>query len=101
MRASRGSMRSGAMHEMSIAMEICRMAEERLGPERLGELVGVGVDVGDDAGVEVGSLEFCLEALLAQPPFAGGRPVIRRLPGDVLQLSYLEVDDGRPDDRDP
>ena len=81
------------MHEMGIALEVCRMAEERLGRGRLGGVVAVGLDVGDDAGVEVGSLEFCLEALLATPPFAGARPVIRLAPGDALRLTYLEVDD--------
>lgn len=86
------------MHEMSVALEVCRLAEERLGPEALGDVVAVGVEVGDDAGVEPESLAFCLEAVLTAPPFRGARPVITRLPGDVLRLSYLEVDDGRPND---
>jgi Zn finger protein HypA/HybF involved in hydrogenase expression len=87
------------MHEMSIALEVCRLAEERLGTEGLGRLVSVGVEVGDDAGVEIGSLTFCLEAVLASAPFAGAKPVIERRPGDVLRLSYLEVeeDDGPHD----
>jgi len=81
------------MHEMSIALEVCRMAEERVGePE---SLVAVGVEVGDDAGVEPENLSFCLEALLSAPPFGQARPVILRQPGDVLRLAYLEVDDGR------
>jgi len=83
---------------MSVALEVCRLAEERLGREALGGVVAVGVDVGDDAGVEPESLAFCLEAVLATSPFHGAKPVITRLPGDVLRLSYLEVDDGRPDD---
>lgn len=86
------------MHEMSIALEVCRIAEQQVGSAAAGRVVAVGVDVGDDAGVEVSSLEFCLESLLATPPFAGARPVIHRLPGDLLRVSYLEVDDGRPDD---
>jgi Zn finger protein HypA/HybF involved in hydrogenase expression len=86
------------MHEMSVALEVCRLAEERLGREALGGVVAVGVEVGDDAGVEPESLAFCLEAVLATPPFRSARPVISRQPGDVLRLSYLEVDDGRPDD---
>jgi Zn finger protein HypA/HybF involved in hydrogenase expression len=85
------------MHEMSIAMEVCRMAEERLGPS-CADLVAVGIEVGDDAGVEVDNLEFCLEVLLRQPPFRNAGLVVSRLPGDVLRLSYLEVDDGSPDD---
>ena len=86
------------MHEMSIALEVCRLAEERLGGEALSDVVAVGVEVGNEAGVEPESLAFCLEAVLATPPFRGARPVITRLPGDILRLSYLEVDDGRPND---
>ena len=86
------------MHEMSVALEVCRLAEERLGREALSGVVAVGVEVGDDAGIEPESLAFCLEAVLATPPFHGAKPVITRLPGDVLRLSYREVDDGRPKD---
>jgi Zn finger protein HypA/HybF involved in hydrogenase expression len=86
------------MHEMSVALDICRIAEERAGEEGAGRVVAVGVEVGDDAGVEISSLAFCLEALLTQPPFRKARPVIDRLPGDVLRVAYLEVDDGRTDD---
>ena len=86
------------MHELSIAMEVCRLAEEQIGTDACGQVVTVALEVGDDAGVEPGSLEFCLEALLKDPPFAGARPIIRRSAGDALRLEYLEVDDGRPDD---
>ena len=86
------------MHEMSLALEICRIAERQAGTGGAARLVTVGVEVGDDAGVEVSSLAFCLEALLAQPPFSRARPVIDRRAGDVLRVSYLEVDDGRSDD---
>jgi Zn finger protein HypA/HybF involved in hydrogenase expression len=86
------------MHELSIALEVCRMAEERLEPEELPQLVSVGLEIGEEAGLEPANLQFCLEALLAAPPFTGARPVITRLPGDALRLTYLEVDDGRPDD---
>jgi Zn finger protein HypA/HybF involved in hydrogenase expression len=86
------------MHELSIALEVCRMAEERLQPEELPLLVSVGLEIGEEAGLEPTNLQFCLEALLAAPPFTGARPVITRLPGDALRMTYLEVDDGRPDD---
>jgi hydrogenase nickel incorporation protein HypA/HybF len=86
------------MHEMSVALEVCRIAEQQVGVAAVPRVVAVGLDVGDDAGVEISSLEFCLESLLAMPPFRGARPVITRLPGDVLRVSYLEVDDGSPDD---
>lgn len=85
------------MHEMSIALEVCRLAGERLGTAAH-KLVAVGVTVGDDAGVEPENLTFCLEALLAEPPFRGASPRVMREPGDALHVSYLEVDDGRSDD---
>lgn len=82
------------MHEMSVALEICRMAEERIGSEALPRLVEVGVEIGDDAGLEPENLRFCLETLLASPPFTQACPVLDRCPGDVLRLTYLELDDG-------
>lgn len=83
---------------MSIALEICRIAEERLGAAALPSVTEIGVAVGDDAGVDAGSLVFCLEALLSAPPFAGAGAAVRRTAGDALRLDYVEVDDGRPED---
>ena len=83
---------------MSIAIEVCRITESHVGQNELANVIEVGLEVGDDAGVEVDSLEFCLEALLSHPPFGQARPVIERLAGDVLRVSYLEVEDGDPDD---
>ena len=83
------------MHEMSIALEVCRMTEERLDGEQLERVRTVALEVGDDAGVERDNLAFCLEALLAEPPFGGAKPLIVRGAGDALRLSYIEVDDDR------
>jgi Zn finger protein HypA/HybF involved in hydrogenase expression len=85
------------MHEMSMALEIGRIAEERLGGG-VAQLVTVAVDVGDEAGVEPANLEFCLDAVFSVPPFRGAKAAIQRCPGDVLRVAYLEVDDGSPDD---
>ena len=85
------------MHELSLALEICRIAEEKLGPDGAAQLITVGLEVGDRAGVEPDNLTFCLEALLAAPPFGHARPTVTRLPGDTLRVTYLEVDDGGPD----
>ena len=82
---------------MSLAMEIGRIAEQRLG-DAAPQLVTVAVDVGDDAGVEPANLEFCLEAVFATPPFLGAKPQLVRCAGDVLRVAYLEIDDGDPDD---
>ena len=86
------------MHELSLALEVCRMAEVRVGRPALPKVRAVGLDVGDDAGIAVENLTFCLEALLAAPPFGHAWPDVTRSAGDDLRLTYLEVDDGRPDD---
>jgi Zn finger protein HypA/HybF involved in hydrogenase expression len=86
------------VHEMSIALEVCRIAEAQVGRDALADVVTVGLEVGDAAGVDIENLSFCLETLLAAPPFARARPVVHRTTGDVLRVAYLEVDDGRPSD---
>ena len=86
------------MHELSLALEVCRLAEERVGRAALPHITAVGVVVGEDAGVERDSLAFCLQALLSAPPFAGAEAVLTASAGDDLRLDYLELDDGRPDD---
>lgn len=85
------------MHEMSIAMEICRVAERNAGGPGAAGVRVVAVDLGQDAGVEPANLQFCLETLLASPPFAGARPELQTVPGHDLRVAWLEVDDGRPD----
>ena len=81
---------------MSMAMEIARIAEDKLG-EDAPLLAVVAVEVGDDAGVEPSSLEFCLECVFAAPPFFGAKAEILRRPGNILQVAWLEVDDGCSD----
>jgi len=80
------------VHEMSLALEVCRIAEEHVGTAALGDVRTVVLEVGDDAGVEVSSLAFCLEALLGSPPFGAARPVIEPAAGDVFRVKYLEVE---------
>lgn len=80
------------MHEMSVAVEVCRLVEDRLG-KAADTLVAVGVTVGDESGIEAATFEFCLAALLAEPPFCGAAPRIICEPGDALHVTYLEVED--------
>ena len=86
------------MHEMSLALEVGRLVEDQLRIHP-GRLLRVGVKVGDDAGVEPGNLAFCLEAVLAHPPFSGATAIMERVGGDLLNLDFVEIDDGYPDDR--
>jgi len=81
---------------MSLALEVGRIVEEHLG-RTPGRLLSIGVEVGDTAGVEPANLAFCLESVLAYPPFGGAPVVLQQVPGDAVRLTYLEVDDGRPD----
>jgi Zn finger protein HypA/HybF involved in hydrogenase expression len=86
------------MHEMSIALEVCRLAEEAVAPLGPECITSVGLLVGDDAGLEITSLAFCLETLLTQSPFVQASPELQRVPGDVLRLEFVEVDDDRAAD---
>jgi Zn finger protein HypA/HybF involved in hydrogenase expression len=85
------------MHELSVAIEVCRMAEARFGHDAP-RLRCVGVMVGDDAGLEPANLSFCLDALLGQPPFGAATAVVTSCPGDDLRVDYYEVDDGDSND---
>jgi len=80
------------MHELSLAIEIGRLAEEKLGPA-VERCVAVGVDVGMESGVEPSALEFCLEAVLSHPPWKGARAVLTTPPGDIFQVTWFEVED--------
>lgn len=84
------------MHEMSLALDVCRIAEETVGLARVPQITEVGLEIGERAGIEVANLEFCLEALLSMPPFRRARPAIEQRPGQDLRVSYIEVDDGGP-----
>jgi Zn finger protein HypA/HybF involved in hydrogenase expression len=82
---------------MSLALEVCRIAEAHLPAAAPVRVLSVGVELGRDAGVEPANFRFCLEALLEEPPFSGARAVVMDAPGDDLRLCYVEVDDGGPD----
>lgn len=81
------------MHEMSIAMEVCRIAEDQVGLDALPRIREIGMVVGERSGVEPDSLRFCLEALLERPPFRNAHPALELTGGDDLRVAYLDVDD--------
>lgn len=84
------------MHEMSIALEICRITEREVGRDGLARVREVGLVVGREAGVEPDNLVFCLDALLENPPFAGARTALELSTGDDLRIHYLDMEDERP-----
>jgi Zn finger protein HypA/HybF involved in hydrogenase expression len=81
------------MHEMSIAMEVCRIAEQQVGLAAMSRVREIGLVVGHRSGVEPDSLRFCLDVLLDQPPFRGARTALELTPGDDLRVAYLDLDD--------
>ncbi len=83
------------MHELSLALDVCRIVEEQVGAPALPAVVAVAVEIGDDAGIEPANFEFCLSTLLAEPPFARATAVLLPRTGDVLRVAWLEVDDDR------
>jgi Zn finger protein HypA/HybF involved in hydrogenase expression len=83
------------MHEMSVALEVLSIVEQHVGTESLGTVSKVGLEVGDEAGVVLESLEFCLAVLLAAAPFDSAKADVERVDGDTLRVTYLEVEDGR------
>lgn len=80
------------MHELSLAIEIGRLAEEKLGADAP-KCRAVGVEVGTTSGIEPSALEFCLEAVFSHPPFERVRPVLTRPEGDIFQVTWFEVED--------
>ena len=84
------------MHEMSVALEVCRLAEEEVGLAALPRVGGLGLEVGEHSGVAVENLVFCLETLLTNPPFRAARAVIERTEGAALRLQWLEIEDDTP-----
>ena len=84
------------MHELSLALEVCSIAERHLAGRDATQLRAVGVEVGDDSNVEVENFRFCLGALLKEPPFGQATPTIIACRGTDLRLAWLEVDDDRP-----
>ena len=84
------------MHEMSVAMEVCRIVEVQVGAAALPRVREVGLIVGHQSGVEPENLRFCLDAILSVAPFQSARSVFEMTPGDDLSLHYLKIDDDDP-----
>lgn len=83
------------MHDLSLALEVCRRAEEVLVEAGGVSVRGLAVEVGEDAGVEIENFRFCLDALMRSPPFTGTRAELLPVGGSDLRIAWVEVDDGR------
>lgn len=71
------------MHEMSLALEIRSICERELAKLPETRITAVGVQVGAFSGVEVDSLQFCLEVVMSEG-FDGVRCEIEREPGRAV-----------------
>lgn len=83
------------MHDLSMALEVCRRAERLMLADDAVKVTALGVEIGADSGVELENFRFCLETLLQDPPFNGTRAELTPVGGDDLRLTWVEVDDGR------
>jgi hydrogenase nickel incorporation protein HypA/HybF len=68
------------MHELSLALEIRSICERELAKLPESQIAALGVSVGAFSGVEVESLQFCLEVVMAER-FGGVRCEIELVPG--------------------
>jgi Zn finger protein HypA/HybF involved in hydrogenase expression len=84
------------MHELSLALEVCRLAESHVPPDRVATLRTVAIEIGEESNVEIENFRFCLETLLGAPPFGGAHPAFIPRPGTDLRIAWLEVDDDSP-----
>jgi hydrogenase nickel incorporation protein HypA/HybF len=88
------------MHEMSIAESIVQSAAAEARQRPGMRVRAVGLRIGEYAGVDRGSLEFCFEALVKGTELEGAHLEIDTPKGSSdLDLLYLEVDE--PNDQSP
>ena len=82
------------MHEMGIASSVLDIVRQYV-PEARAPLVRrVTVRVGEFAGVQVDSLRFCFEAIVADTAYQAAWLEIERIPASSeMSVSELEVED--------
>ncbi len=68
------------MHELSLAEEVVRQAEDAVKKDGASEVVRIGVSVGAWSGVEPEALEFCFPMAAEGTVLAGAELVIEKIP---------------------
>jgi len=81
------------MHEMGVANSILEAVHKELHHYPGHRATKVGVRIGEFAGVDPESLEFCFEALVKGTDLEPLDLAIEWRRGDELDLAYLELDD--------
>jgi len=82
------------MHEMGIASSILEAVRKELLLYPQYRAAKVQVRIGEFAGVDQNSLQFCFDAIVKDSPFAPLELGIEMSSGDELDLSFIEMDDG-------
>lgn len=81
------------MHEMGVANSILEAVHKELHSYPGHRVAKVGVRIGELAGVDPGSLQFCFEALVKGTDLEPLELEIDWQRGDELDLAYLELED--------
>ncbi len=82
------------MHEMGIASSILEAVRKELLLYPQYRAAKVQVRIGEYAGVDHASLQFCFDAIVKDSPLAPLELGIEAAFGDELDLSFIEMDDG-------
>jgi Zn finger protein HypA/HybF involved in hydrogenase expression len=82
------------MHEMGIASSILEAVRKELLLYPRYRAAKVQVRIGEFAGVDQNSLQFCFDSIVKDSSFAPLELGIESVFGDDLDLSYIEMDDG-------
>ena len=84
------------MHEMSIALNIIRIAEEELRKSEREKITAISLSIGKLSGIVIESLKFALEASGALSRLSGARITIEEIPAKMKCLNCnheFECDD--------
>lgn len=72
-----------AVHELSLALEVRSICEREIAKLPESRITAVGVEVGAFSGIEVETLRFCLEVVMAER-FDGLQCQVTREPGVAI-----------------
>ena len=81
------------MHEMGIASSILEAVQQEVNRYPGHRAARVAVRIGEFAGVDSESLQFCFEAIVKDSPAAPLELEIERTAGDELDLGTLELEE--------
>jgi hydrogenase nickel incorporation protein HypA/HybF len=81
------------MHEMGIASSILEAVQKELGRYPGYRAAKIGVRIGEYAGIDTMSLQFCFDAIVKDSPLAPLELRIEWRDGEELDLGSLELEE--------